>query len=75
MIEGGSELNAAILRLNLVDELFLTVAPKIKLGSDIPTYAGGRALERELVQDYKLISSQVKEDEIFLRYRRDWNVN
>lgn len=70
LVEGGSELNAALLAENLVDELFLTVAPKVKLGRDIPTYAGGKPLPREAVQNYELVSHIRLENEIFLRYRR-----
>lgn len=70
LVEGGSEINAQILELDLVDELFLTVAPKIKLGAETPTYADGNALPRERVQNYSLIESHVVGDEIFLRYRR-----
>lgn len=71
LCEGGSELNAQLLRLNLVDELFLTVAPKIKLGADVPTIADGLPLTRGEVQQWKLVSANPIEDEVFLRYRRD----
>lgn len=70
LVEGGSELNAAFLRLGIVDELFLTVAPKIKLGRDVPTYAGGEPLLRAAVQSYRLIEHHAIGDEVFLRYRR-----
>lgn len=70
LIEGGSDINAQLLKLELVDELFLTIAPKIKLGADTPTYADGEALPRELVQKYKLIGEHRWLDEVFLRYRR-----
>ncbi len=71
LCEGGSELNAQMLRLNLVDELFLTVAPKIKMGRDVPTIADGLPLPRSEVQEWKLVSVNPVEDEVFLRYRRD----
>lgn len=67
---GGSEINAQLLKAELIDELFLTLAPKIKLGEDIPTYAGGEALPREAVQSYSLVSCQPIGDEVFLRYRK-----
>lgn len=70
LVEGGSELNASLLRLDLVDELFLTLAPKIKLGRDVPTYADGEPLSREEVQKYTLLSCVPHENELFLRYRR-----
>jgi len=70
LVEGGSELNAQVLALELVDELFLTVAPKIKLGKDTPTYADGEPLSRENIQVYQLIQSKSVGDEVFMRYRR-----
>jgi riboflavin biosynthesis pyrimidine reductase len=70
VIEGGSELNAVFLRAELVDELFLTVAPKVKLGRDIPTYAGGEPLERSELLQFELVSCVPIESELFIRYRR-----
>lgn len=70
VVEGGSELNAHLLRAGLVDELFLTLAPKLKLGAEIPTYAGGLAFRREEVQTWSLVSEQRIDGEVFLRYRR-----
>src|SRR5437588_440991 len=40
-VEGGSTLNGQLLPLDLIDELFLTLSPKVKLGECLPTYAGG----------------------------------
>ena len=70
LIEGGSELNGTFLSADLVDELFLTLAPKIKLGRGLPTYAGGEPLPRERMQEYRLIEQHYVGDEVFLRYRR-----
>lgn len=71
LVLGGSELNAALLERDLADELFLTIAPKVKLGRDVPTYAGGNALPRDHVQKFKLVEHHAYEDEVFLRYRRE----
>jgi riboflavin biosynthesis pyrimidine reductase/predicted DsbA family dithiol-disulfide isomerase len=71
LVEGGSELNAQLLQLDLVDELFLTLAPKIKLGRGTPTYAGGEPLPRERMQNYRLLENHRVKDELFLRYRRE----
>jgi len=70
LCEGGSELNAELLAADLVDELFLTIAPKVKLGRDTPTYAGGSPLPREEVRKFDLIDERRMGDEVFLRYRR-----
>ena len=70
LVEGGSDLNASLFASDLIDEIFLTLAPKIKLGADTPTIADGVALPRESIQDWSLVSAQPVENEIFLRYRR-----
>ncbi len=70
LILGGSETNAQFLAAGLVDELFLTIAPKVKLGRDLPTYAGGEALPRERLLAFELAEHHVVADEVFLRYRR-----
>ena len=67
---GGSDINSQLLEAELIDELFLTLAPKIKLGEDIPTYAGGKPLPRENVQAYNLEESHQIGDELFLRYTK-----
>lgn len=72
LVEGGSHLNGQLLGADLVDELFLTVAPKVKLGEGVPTYAGGGPLPREKLQRYSLVEIHRVGDEVFLRYRRIW---
>ena len=67
---GGSDLNGQLLQADLVDELFLTVAPKVRLGADLPTYAGGEPLPRGGLLQFELVESHVVGDEVFLRYRR-----
>ena len=71
LVEGGSELNASLLKQDLVDELFLTVAPKVKLGREVPTYAGGEPLPREAMLKFRLLTARPVGDEIFVRYKRD----
>ncbi len=71
LIEGGSELNASLLAEDLVDELFMTIAPKVKLGRDVPTIADGNPLSRDSLLTWSLISEKVKGNELFLRYRRE----
>lgn len=70
LIEGGSEVNAVFLAADLVDELFLTIAPKIKLGRDVPTIADGIQLSRDQVKSWELVSCLTQGSEVFLRYRR-----
>jgi riboflavin biosynthesis pyrimidine reductase len=70
LVEGGSEINAEFLRRDLVDELFLTLAPKVRLGRDLPTYAGGEPLPSGHLMNFDLVSCRPVENEVFLRYRR-----
>lgn len=70
LVEGGSELNASLLALDTVDELFLTVAPLVKLGRTTPTYADGEPLCRADLLRFNLVSSYAVGDEVFLRYQR-----
>lgn len=70
LVEGGSKLNASILALDLVDEIFLTIAPKIRLGEDIPTIADGTPFDRDEITEFRLVSCIYQDDEVFLRYHR-----
>jgi riboflavin biosynthesis pyrimidine reductase len=45
LCEGGGELNDALFRAGLVDELHLTICPKIFGGRHAPTIADGRGFE------------------------------
>lgn len=74
LVMGGSELNAQLLEADLVDELFLTLAPKIKLGRNIPTYAGGDPLDKHHLLNFNLVEHHSVENEVFLRYRRERKV-
>jgi riboflavin-specific deaminase-like protein len=46
LCEGGGELNDALFRTDLVDELHLTICPKIFGGSEAPTIADGMGFGR-----------------------------
>ena len=46
LCEGGGELNDALFRAGLVDELHLTICPKIFGGRRAPTIADGRGFSR-----------------------------
>ncbi len=70
LVLGGSEINAQFFGAGLVDEIFLTLAPKIKLGRDVPTIADGDPLARAEIQKFQLVETHQVEDELFLRYRR-----
>lgn len=70
LVEGGSDLNGQLFRDDLIDEIFLTVAPKIKLGENVPTIATAPPFDRSALLQYALVEKHAIGDEVFLRYRR-----
>lgn len=69
LVEGGPSLNASLVSLGLVDELFLTVAPKLLAGDPEPpvTIAEGIAAG-DSSTELRLVSVFAADDELFLRY-------
>ena len=70
LVEGGPSLNHSLLSANLVDEIFLTISPKIIGGSteDISTIVEGTSENIPGVTNSELVSVNMSESEIFLRY-------
>jgi 5-amino-6-(5-phosphoribosylamino)uracil reductase len=68
LVEGGPTLNRALISAGLVDEIFLTVAPKL-LGNGVAdeprTILAGELLA---TVDLHLLSVHLAADELFLRY-------
>ena len=62
MVEGGATLNFEMLRLNLVDELTIFVAPLIFGGEEAPTLAGGMGLPVEGQIGLKLLRCEEWDD-------------
>lgn len=67
LCEGGPTLFGALLQERLVDELFLTIAPKLTGGGVSPAVSSGPE-QSELVQ-LELLWALEHEGELFLRYR------
>ncbi len=67
LVEGGPSLNHSLISVNLVDELFLTLAPKLLGGipGETLTLLDGPTLA---ARDMKLLSAYLAGDELFLRY-------
>lgn len=70
MVEGGGTINFELMRLGLVDELFIYVAPMIFGGANAPTLADGFGVPRERALDIKLTDVEQWDDGgIVLKYR------
>ena len=71
LCEGGGELNDALFRTGLVDELHLTVCPKIFGGRHAPTIADGLGFPNlAAAARFELQSSRRVGDEMFLVFGR-----
>lgn len=69
LCEGGGEVNAALLRASLVDEIHLTLCPKIFGGRTAPTLADGIDLKHlGAATRVRLKSARRIGDELFLTY-------
>ncbi|MBI5032000.1 MAG: 2,5-diamino-6-(ribosylamino)-4(3H)-pyrimidinone 5'-phosphate reductase [Chloroflexi bacterium] len=62
MVEGGGTLNAELLRLRLVDEIYLYIAPLIFGGNTAPTFVEGEGLPRDQAISLRLIN--IKQDAV-----------
>src|SRR5882762_5261920 len=71
LCEGTGELNGALFRADLVNEIHLTISPQIVGGRSAPTIADGPDAPRLAdARQFKLISSKRIDDEMFLVFRR-----
>ena len=62
MVEGGGTINFELLRLGLVDELMIYIAPMIFGGDNAPTLASGFGLVRNEAIAMKLKNVETQED-------------
>jgi len=65
LVEGGPTLNRALIEESLVDEIFLTIAPKLLLGSESAILTGAPGAKQSALT---LMSVHSADDELFLRY-------
>jgi len=74
LCEGGGELHDALVQADLVDELHLTICPKIFGGKSAPTVADGAgALSLAGAAQFKLRSARRVGDELFAIFGRQEN--
>jgi 2,5-diamino-6-(ribosylamino)-4(3H)-pyrimidinone 5'-phosphate reductase len=68
LVEGGGELNWGFVRDDLVDELYVTIAPAILGGRNAPTLCEGEGLAMNERRRLRLVSTEIVDGEIFCRY-------
>ncbi|MEM9161450.1 MAG: RibD family protein [Cyanobacteria bacterium P01_F01_bin.4] len=67
---GGGELLAALLAVNAIDELYLTLCPLLLGGKMAPTPIDGAGFLATQAPRLQLVSVDRRGDEVFLHYRR-----
>lgn len=67
LCEGGPTLNAELARADVLDELCLTVAPALTGGANTGILNG---LPLDDLAPLRLVHARVRDDDVFLRYRR-----
>ena len=71
LCEGGGELHGALIRAGLVDELHLTLCPKVFGGRNVPTIADGEGFFRlGDAEQFHLKSAKRIENELFAVFAR-----
>lgn len=69
LVEGGGELNWSFVSQDLLDELFVTVAPALLGGRDAPTLLEGDGFYMAEQRRLRLLDVRHEGDELFCRYR------
>jgi 2,5-diamino-6-(ribosylamino)-4(3H)-pyrimidinone 5'-phosphate reductase len=68
LVEGGGELNWAFLEQDLIDELHVTIAPRLLGGRDAPTLLEGQGLDMAGQLRLKLIDVRREQDELYCHW-------
>jgi 2,5-diamino-6-(ribosylamino)-4(3H)-pyrimidinone 5'-phosphate reductase len=72
LCEGGGVLNAALFAARAVDELYLTIVPRMLGGAEAPTILEGNGFEPDALPDARLSRFEAVGDELYLVYSFDW---
>jgi 2,5-diamino-6-(ribosylamino)-4(3H)-pyrimidinone 5'-phosphate reductase len=68
LLEAGGDLLFELFKLNLIDEIYLTLCPLIIGGIDTPTLSDGEGFDADSLKNFSLVSQEVCDDEIYLHY-------
>ena len=68
LVEGGGELNWGFVAEDLLDELYVTVAPSLLGGTLAPTLLEGEGLAMGARRRLRLVSCEPHGDEVYLRW-------
>ena len=68
LIEGGGQVNFAAFKAGIVNEVFLTLSPKIA-GGNIQTMVEGTGFDFDSLVELELLNFQTVASEVFLHYR------
>ena len=71
--EGGGILVANLFAARAVDELYLTIVPRVLGGANAPTSIEGDGFEPDAIPDGRLARVDRVGDELFLLYRFEWD--
>jgi riboflavin-specific deaminase-like protein len=72
LCEGGGVLNARFLAARAIDELYLTIVPRVLGGAGAPTIVAGKGFDDGALPDARLTRFERVGDELFLVYAFDW---
>ncbi len=77
LCEGGASLNGQMLAAGAVDELFITIGPRLVAGNGVPGAIEGPSFTKESAPRLELVAVSRNEDtnELYLRYRVDHSAN
>jgi 2,5-diamino-6-(ribosylamino)-4(3H)-pyrimidinone 5'-phosphate reductase len=70
--EGGGAINAELFAASAVDELYLTLVPRLLGGATAPTPVDGPGFSPDTIPDARLNALERDGDELFLRYEFRW---
>jgi riboflavin biosynthesis pyrimidine reductase len=69
LVEGGGDLIFQLLDAGRIDELFVTICPRIIGGVGAPSLADGRGFGAQTIRDLSLVECSQVGDELYAHYR------